>query len=443
MHGRGVFAVAPIAKGTRIFEYLGERVSHAAADKRYEDHDENDNHTFLFIVDRNTVIDAAVNGSDARFINHHCDGNCTSVIENRRVFIDPLRAIAPGEELGYDYEIGRDKDDPPNVDEIYACRCGSPKCRGSMLEAGGEKEEAAEAARPNGARREVASAKRQGAQGPASRGEAPRRTVTPARLIDQLAERGFGVADDFVDAKLLAELRDALRRAARDRRLASGASRARRERAARSRSARRFHLLAAKQPERDAEQRVLARLDELRAALNRALMTGLEDFQGHFALYPRGAGYARHFDRLVGTDVRAISAALYLNDGWGTRTADSCASTWVAAQRRCVAAGWQAGGVPVRQVRARSAARAARAHELHRLVPAPAARGLRVITSHRRRRRQRRDRPRQRLALASSRRPQALQAPDHGQAHGHGPQDLRVHRQAAARPAEHRRHPRH
>ena len=70
------------------------------------------------------------------------------------------------------------------------------------------------------------------------------------------------------------------------------------------------------QPERDAEQRVLARLDELRAALNRGLMTGLEDFQGHFALYPRGAGYARHFDRLVGSDVRVISAALYLNDGW-------------------------------------------------------------------------------------------------------------------------------
>jgi SM-20-related protein len=69
-------------------------------------------------------------------------------------------------------------------------------------------------------------------------------------------------------------------------------------------------------PERDAEQRVLAKLDELRAVLNRSLMTGLEDFQGHFALYPRGAGYARHFDRLVGSDVRAISAVLYLNDGW-------------------------------------------------------------------------------------------------------------------------------
>jgi len=133
VHGRGVFAVAPIRKGTRILEYLGDRVSHEAADKRYEDHDESDNHTFLFIVDKKTVIDAGVGGNDARFINHQCEGNCESVIENRRVFIDAVRDIEPGQELGYDYEIGREKDDPPNVDEIYACRCGSPKCRGTML----------------------------------------------------------------------------------------------------------------------------------------------------------------------------------------------------------------------------------------------------------------------------------------------------------------------
>jgi len=133
VHGRGVFAVAPIRRGTRIIEYLGERVSHKTADDRYDDHDVNDNHTFLFIVDKHTVIDAAVGGNDARFINHQCEGNCQSVIEHRRVFIDAARDIAIGEELGYDYEIGREKDDPPNVDEIYACRCGSPKCRGTML----------------------------------------------------------------------------------------------------------------------------------------------------------------------------------------------------------------------------------------------------------------------------------------------------------------------
>jgi SET domain-containing protein len=133
VHGRGVFAAAPIRKGTRIIEYLGERLSHKAADDRYDDHNVNDNHTFLFIVDNLTVIDAAVGGNAARFINHQCEGNCESVIEHRRVFIEATRAIAAGEELGYDYSIGREKDDPPDIDEIYACRCGSPKCRGTMI----------------------------------------------------------------------------------------------------------------------------------------------------------------------------------------------------------------------------------------------------------------------------------------------------------------------
>jgi hypothetical protein len=133
VHGYGCFARKFIPKGTRIIEYLGERLSHKEADKRYEDADPNDNHTFLFIADRKTVIDATYGGNESRFINHSCDGNCTSETEKGRVFIDAIKDIQKGEELNYDYQIPRDKDDPPNVDEIYACRCGSPKCRGSML----------------------------------------------------------------------------------------------------------------------------------------------------------------------------------------------------------------------------------------------------------------------------------------------------------------------
>jgi hypothetical protein len=133
VHGLGAFATRRIRKGTRICEYLGDRVTHAEADRRYDDKADDDNHTFLFIVDRGVVIDAGVNGSDARFINHGCDPNCESVIENRRVFIEALRTIQPGEELKYDYSIGRADDDPPNVDEIYACRCGAAQCRGTML----------------------------------------------------------------------------------------------------------------------------------------------------------------------------------------------------------------------------------------------------------------------------------------------------------------------
>jgi SET domain-containing protein len=133
VHGNGCFARRFIPKGTRIIEYLGERISHKEADRRYEGADVNDNHTFLFIADRRTVIDASHQGNAARWINHSCDGNCESEIEKSRVFIDATRDIEKGEELGYDYQIGRDKNDPLNVDEIYACRCGSPECRGTML----------------------------------------------------------------------------------------------------------------------------------------------------------------------------------------------------------------------------------------------------------------------------------------------------------------------
>lgn len=133
VHGLGVFATRAIKKGARIAEYLGDRISHNEADRRYDSKDETDNHTFLFSVDRGLVIDAGVNGNDARYINHSCDPNCESVIEDRRVFVDAIRNIKLGEELTYDYQIGREKGDPPNVDEIYACRCGAKDCRGTML----------------------------------------------------------------------------------------------------------------------------------------------------------------------------------------------------------------------------------------------------------------------------------------------------------------------
>ncbi len=133
LHGKGVFAVRSIPKGTRVIEYLGERVSHREADRRYDHKDANDNHTLLFIVDSRTVIDAGVDGNEARFINHACEPNCESVIANRRVFIEALSTIKAGAELTYDYQIQREDDDPPDLDEVFACRCGFGGCRGTML----------------------------------------------------------------------------------------------------------------------------------------------------------------------------------------------------------------------------------------------------------------------------------------------------------------------
>jgi SET domain-containing protein len=134
IHGRGVYAARRIRKGTRIVEYLGERISHDVADDRYDQKDEDDGHTFLFVVDDDICIDAGVGGNAARFINHSCHANCETIIDDRRVFIDAIRTIQPGEELGYDYQLTWESTDDPEELKLYACRCGAPQCRGTMLD---------------------------------------------------------------------------------------------------------------------------------------------------------------------------------------------------------------------------------------------------------------------------------------------------------------------
>ncbi|MFI5232566.1 MAG: SET domain-containing protein [Gemmatimonadales bacterium] len=132
--GRGAFATRPIRKGERIIEYLGERVSHAVADERYDDHKDGVHHTFLFSVNRKVVIDASVDGNEARFINHSCDPNCESVIEGGRVFIDAAKAIRTGTELAYDYAYTRDGSETEEEEAgLYGCRCGAKSCRRTIL----------------------------------------------------------------------------------------------------------------------------------------------------------------------------------------------------------------------------------------------------------------------------------------------------------------------
>ena len=58
IHGKGAFAVRPIGRGTRVAEYIGERITHREADARYDDAHQRHHHTYLFAVDRDTVIDA-------------------------------------------------------------------------------------------------------------------------------------------------------------------------------------------------------------------------------------------------------------------------------------------------------------------------------------------------------------------------------------------------
>jgi SET domain-containing protein len=133
IQGRGGFATRRIAKGERIAEYVGERISWKEADRRYDDEGMKRHHTFLFSVTSRTVIDAAVGGNDSRFINHSCDPNCEAVDEKGRIFIEAIKNIPKGTELTYDYAFERDESTAEEDEKLYACRCGSRNCRGTIL----------------------------------------------------------------------------------------------------------------------------------------------------------------------------------------------------------------------------------------------------------------------------------------------------------------------
>ncbi|HZR06017.1 MAG TPA: SET domain-containing protein-lysine N-methyltransferase [Candidatus Udaeobacter sp.] len=129
MHGRGVYAMELIPKGTRIIEYTGQRVSWENAPN-----DENDPHTFNFGLDNGEVINPEIGGNDARWINHSCDPNCEAVEEDDRIFIDAIRDIKTGEELFYDYALEIDEPVTEESKKKFACYCGSSNCRGTMLD---------------------------------------------------------------------------------------------------------------------------------------------------------------------------------------------------------------------------------------------------------------------------------------------------------------------
>ena len=134
IQGRGVFAARRIRKGQRIIEYTGEVIDQTEETKRgYDDSTMSRHHTFLFKIDEEHTIDATRRGSSARYINHSCDPNCEAVWEDRRIFIQAERNIQPGVELCYDYAF--EHDGPLSEDEkaFYYCRCGSKKCRGTIL----------------------------------------------------------------------------------------------------------------------------------------------------------------------------------------------------------------------------------------------------------------------------------------------------------------------
>lgn len=131
--GLGVFATERIAAGVRLIEYAGERLTPAEADERYPDVAGERHHTFLFAIDDDIVIDAAVGGNDARLINHSCDPNCDAVIDDGRIWIETIRVVESGVELTYDYAYVLDERHSPAAKRRFPCHCGATTCRGTIL----------------------------------------------------------------------------------------------------------------------------------------------------------------------------------------------------------------------------------------------------------------------------------------------------------------------
>lgn len=132
IHGYGVFALRPIAKGERVIRYKGAIIDGDAAADRYPEVD-TPPHTFLFDAGEDLYIDGGVDGNLARWINHSCAPNCESVQDGPRVWIEAIRDIKPGDELTYDYGIVLDEPHTSKAKKRWFCMCGAKKCRGTML----------------------------------------------------------------------------------------------------------------------------------------------------------------------------------------------------------------------------------------------------------------------------------------------------------------------
>jgi uncharacterized protein len=132
VHGYGLYAAKDIPKGTRVIEYVGEKISKEESDRRDEQRrarqeEGSDGCVYLFELNKRYDIDGDVTWNTARLINHSCDPNCETEYAKGGIWISALRDIAAGEELNYDYGF-----DWENYQE-HVCLCGAPTCCGYIL----------------------------------------------------------------------------------------------------------------------------------------------------------------------------------------------------------------------------------------------------------------------------------------------------------------------
>jgi len=120
IHRYGVYAAEEIPARRKVIEYTGERISRRETRRRGLGPQ-----TYLFTLDSYWTVDGSVGGSGAEYINHSCDPNLRASRFRRHLLDLTTRSAIAGQELTVDYRFPKTIEDVP-------CRCGAPKCRGTI-----------------------------------------------------------------------------------------------------------------------------------------------------------------------------------------------------------------------------------------------------------------------------------------------------------------------
>jgi uncharacterized protein len=118
--GLGLFATAPIRKGSFIIQYTGPKLTNEQADKA--------ENKYLFELNSRWTIDGKGRRNIARYINHSCRPNAEVYFVGHAIKIRARKNIEAGEEIAYDY--GKDHFNAYIKDK--GCQC--PKCREKRAE---------------------------------------------------------------------------------------------------------------------------------------------------------------------------------------------------------------------------------------------------------------------------------------------------------------------
>ena len=134
IHGNGVYARTDIPAGTRLIEYIGERITKAESRRREDARLERlrrgqDGCVTIFELNQRHDIDGRSAKNIARMINHSCAPNSRSEIIRGRIWILANRDIPAGEEITFDYGFSFSEW------RLHPCRCGAKNCPGFIVNA--------------------------------------------------------------------------------------------------------------------------------------------------------------------------------------------------------------------------------------------------------------------------------------------------------------------